>query len=80
MSSQGGGSGRLVLPTIAELVDRLTIDQIKEVLVPEGRESIAEEIQRLEQDIDQVWEESGTRLSARLVRIIIVIAQINVHI
>ena len=78
MSSQDGG--RLVLPTVAELVDRLTIDQIKEVLVPEGRQAISEEIARLEHDIDLVWEESATTLSTRLVRIIVVIAQINVHI
>lgn len=71
---------RLYLPTLADLIDRLTIAQIKEVLLPEKRESYAEEMRRLGHDIDLIIEEKGIKLSARLIRIIIVIAQINLHI
>lgn len=64
----------------AELIDRLTVDQIKEVLIPEHKESFAKEMEMLSHDIDLIIEERGLKLSARLLRIIIVIAQMNLHI
>lgn len=70
---------KFTLP-LAELIDRLTIDQIKEVLLPEHKESFAQEMERLSHDIDLIIEEKGIRLTARLLRIIIAIAQINLHI
>ena len=85
MPSGGAGSRqepvrRSFEPNLAELIDRLTVDQIKEVLLPEGREDYADEIKRLESDIDAIIEEKGLELSARLVRIVIVLAQMNLHI
>lgn len=70
---------KFTLP-LAELIDRLTIDQIKEVLLPEHKESFAQEMEKLMHDIDLIIEEKGIRLTARLLRIIIAIAQINLHI
>lgn len=70
---------KFTLP-LAELIDRLTIDQIKEVLLPEHKESFAQEMEKLSHDIDLIIEEKGIRLTARLLRIIIAIAQINLHI
>ena len=64
----------------AELIDRLTVDQIKEVLIPEQKESFAKEMEMLSHDIDLIIEERWLKLSARLLRIIIVIAQMNLHI
>lgn len=71
---------RLYKPTLADLIDRLTVDQIKEVLLPKSRESYAEEIKRLEHDIDAIIKAKGLEFSASLVRITIVLAQMNLHI
>ena len=65
---------------LAELVDRLAIDQIKEVLLPARRESIAAEIQKLEHDIDLLIGEKQLALSSRILRIVIALAQLNLHI
>ena len=74
------GTGRQFLPSLPELIDRLTIDQIKEVLLPEAREGVAGEIRRLENDIDLIAGKLDLKASARLLRKIIVLAQINLHI
>jgi len=71
---------RQFLPAFAELIDRLSVDQIKEVLLPEIQFEISEEMQKICNDIDLVIEERNLPLSARLIRIIIALAQINVHI
>lgn len=71
---------RQYLPPLAELVDSLTIDQIKEVMIPEHKESFAQEMEKLAHDIDLIIEERGLKLSARLIRIIIAVAQMNLHI
>jgi hypothetical protein len=71
---------RKYLPPLAELIDCLSIDQIKEVMIPQHKESFAQEMERIAHDIDLLIEERGLRLSARLIRIIVVIAQVNLHI
>lgn len=71
---------RQFLLPLAELIDRLTIDQLKEVLIPENKESYAQEMQKLAHDIDLMIEEGELKLSARLIRIIIVLSQMNLHI
>lgn len=71
---------RQYLPPLAELVDSLTIAQIKEVMIPEHKESLAQEMEKIAHDIDLIIEERGLKLSARLIRIIIAIAQMNLHI
>ena len=73
-------SERLYLTPFAELVDRLTVDQIKEVLIPEGKASFAAEMCKLCHDIDLIIEAKQITLSARLLRMIIVLSQMNVHI
>lgn len=70
---------KFLLP-LAELIDRLTIDQIKEVLIPEHKESFISEIDKLTHDIDIIIDEKDLKLSARFIRIVIVIAQMNLHI
>ena len=70
---------RFVLP-LAELIDRLTVDQIKEVLLEDGRASYADEMARLSHDMDLIIDEKSLGLSARLLRIVIALAQLNVHI
>ena len=65
---------------MAELVDRLTVDQIKEVLIPRDKKSFAEEREKISHDLDVIIEEKQLKLSARLIRIIVAIAQMNLHI
>lgn len=71
---------RQYLPPLAELVDSLTINQIKEVMIPQHKESFAREMKKIAHDIDLIIEERSLKLSARLIRIIIAIAQMNLHI
>ncbi len=72
--------GRQYLPSFAELVDRLTVDQIKEVLAPSSGGSVADEIKTLENDMDMIIGEQDVTLNARMLRKVIIIAQINLHI
>ncbi len=71
---------RKFLTPFAELVDRLAVDQIKEVLLKDGKESYAEEMRILMHDIDLVIQEKDIRLNARILRIVIALAQMNLHI
>ena len=43
---------RKFLPTLNELIDRLSIHQLKEVFIPENKENYAKEIQDMMHDID----------------------------
>ncbi len=67
--------------TFAELVDQLTIDQIKEVLLPEEQaKNYASEIERLEHDIDLLINEKEIKLPAEFLRMIILLAQVNLYV
>ncbi len=65
---------------LAELIDRLCVDQIKEVLLVHGKDSHAREIKQLEHDIDLLLKEQQVVCTARLLRIVVVLAQMNLHI
>lgn len=71
---------RQFLTPFAELVDRLTVDQIKEVLLLTDKECFAEEMERISHDIDLIVEQRQIPLSARLLRIVVALAQMNLHI
>lgn len=71
---------RAYTPPLAELIDRMTVNQIKEVLLPEQGGDIASEMDKLSHDIDLIVTEQGLELNARTIRIIIVLAQMNLHI
>ena len=51
-------SSRKYLPTISELIDRLSIIQLKEVFIPEHKEEYAKEIKDIVEDLDELmfWE------------------------
>ena len=66
------------LPNIAELINRLAIDQIKEALTHDQRETVAQEIADIEHDLDLLLKDIP--LTARLLRKVILLAQINLHI
>jgi hypothetical protein len=74
------GTERQFLPPFGELLDRLTVDQIKEVLIPAQAADCANEMARISHDLDLLIAQQGIKLSSRLIRMIIVIAQMNVHI
>lgn len=71
---------RLFLPPLSELIDRLTVTQIKSILMSEHEEDFNNEINILEHDIDLILQEGNFTLNANLLRSIIVIAQMNLHI
>lgn len=71
---------RFYLPTFADLLDQLTIDQIKEVLIPRHKQSYAREMRKISHDVDALSKEKHIKPSARLFRIIIALAQLNLHI
>ena len=65
---------RKYLPTISELIDRLSIIQLKEVFIPEHKEEYAQEIKDIIHDLDELG------LDGKMVKAIIVLAQMNTHI
>ena len=71
---------RHFLPSFAELIDRLTVDQIKEVLLINRSKEMSKEIQAICQDIDVIINQKQVVLSSRFIRIVVILAQMNVHI
>jgi len=68
------------LPHFAELIDRLAIHQLKEVLIPEHKNKYSCEMKAIQNDLDILVEEEDIKISANLIRAIVVLAQINTHI
>tara|TARA_Y100000034_G_C6713029_1_gene315062 strand:+ start:304 stop:684 length:381 start_codon:yes stop_codon:yes gene_type:complete len=62
------------LPTISELIDRLSILQLKEVFIPEHKKEYAEEIKDIMHDLELEG------LDSKLIRAVIVVSQMNLHI
>ncbi len=71
---------RKYLPTLAELVDRLSIAQLKEVFIVEHKEEYAQEISDIVHDIDLILNDEDIKLSGKDVRAIVVLSQMNLHI
>ena len=69
---------RKYLPTISDLIDRLSIIQLKEVFLPEHKEEYTNEIQDIVEDLEELmrWEKP----TGEMIRAIIVLAQMNAHI
>lgn len=68
------------VPGLGDLIDRLTVDQLKEAFHGSMRTSIRAEIADLEHDIDGWADLHQIKLSGKNVRVIIVLAQINYEI
>lgn len=71
---------RQYLPTLSELIDRLSITQLKEVFITDHKEEYAEEISDILHDIDLMIEEGALSFSADTIRAIVVLSQMNLHI
>jgi hypothetical protein len=71
---------RKYLPTLSELVDRLSIVQLKEVFIPEHKDEYAEEIEAIVHDIQMLLDEQDGKVTAETIRAIVVLSQMNLHI
>jgi len=71
---------RKYLPTLAELVDRLSIHQLKEVFIPEHKEKYQREMRDIMDDMNLIIKEQDIQLTAEILKAVVVIAQINEHI
>lgn len=72
-------TNRKYLPTLAELVDRLSISQLKEVFIPEHKEEYAQEIRDILHDIQLILD-SCEKIDAEVIRAVVVLSQMNLHI
>ena len=73
-------SARKYLPTLSELIDRLSIAQLKEVFIVEHKSEYAQEISDIIYDINLLLQEDNVILNAETIRAIVVLAQMNLHI
>jgi hypothetical protein len=71
---------RKYLPTLSELVDRLSIVQLKEVFITEHKEEYAKEIAEITHDIQLLLDEQDSKVTAETIRAIVVLSQMNLHI
>lgn len=72
-------SQRRYLPTLAELVDRLSIAQLKEVFISEHKEEYSQEIRDIVHDIQLILDTSE-KVTGETIRAIVVLSQMNLHI
>ena len=80
MSYTKKSNSRKFLPTLGELIDRLSIHQLKEVFIPENKDNYAQEMHDIVHDIDLILKEKDITLDADIIRAIIVLSQMNAHI
>jgi len=73
-------SERKYLPTLSELVDRLSIAQLKEVFISAHKAEYAQEIADICHDIQLLLDEQEGHITADTVRAIVVLSQMNLHI
>lgn len=71
---------RKYLPTLAELVDRLSISQLKEVFIPQHKDEYSQEIKDITHDIQLLLDENDGKITAETIRAIVVLSQMNLHI
>ena len=69
---------RKYLPTISDLIDRLSIIQLKEVFIPEHKEEYAKEIKDIVHDLSELMKDE--ELTGEMIRAIVVLSQMNLHI
>jgi hypothetical protein len=71
---------RRYLPTFSELIDRLSIVQLKEVFITDHKDEYAKEIADIVHDIQAHIEENKVVIDADVIRAIVVLSQMNLHI
>ncbi len=70
---------RKYLPTLSELIDRLSIVQLKEVFISNHKTEYAQEIKDITHDIQLLLDQSD-KINAEVIRAIVVLSQMNLHI
>ena len=73
-------SERKYVPSFSELIDRLSILQLKETFIPENRKVYAKEIVDIVSDLSSIQDEETYIMSGEDIHAIIVLAQSNLHI
>jgi hypothetical protein len=71
---------RKYLPTLSELIDRLSIVQLKEVFIPEHKNEYSKEIADIIHDIQAHIDENNAVIDAEVIRAVVVLSQMNLHI
>ena len=71
---------RKYLPTLSELIDRLSIVQLKEVFISEHKAEYAKEISDILHDIQKHIDENNADITAEVIRAVVVLSQMNLHI
>jgi hypothetical protein len=71
---------RKYLPTLSELIDRLSIAQLKEVFISKHKQEYSKEIQDIINDIQLILDIKSEKIDANTIRAIIVLSQMNLHI
>lgn len=71
---------RKYLPTFSELLDRLSIVQLKEVFIPENKANYGREIEDIVSDLNHLLETEKPVITGEFLRALIVLAQMNLHI
>lgn len=72
---------RRYLQTFSELIDRLSIVQLKEVFITDYKKEYSEEIADIVHDIQLIIDQHpDAKVDAETIRAIIVLAQMNLHI
>jgi hypothetical protein len=71
---------RKYLPTLSELIDRLSIVQLKEVFIAEHKAEYGQEIKDIVNDIQILLDENKGVVTAETIRAIVVLSQMNLHI
>ena len=71
---------RKYVHTLGDLIDRLSIVQLKEVFIPEFKKEYSKEIEDIIHDIQLVLNEHNGPINAETIRAIVVVAQMNLHI
>jgi hypothetical protein len=73
-------SERKYLHSLGDLIDRLSIVQLKEVFIPEHKETYSQEIADIVHDIQMILDENKGVVTAETIRAIVVVSQMNLHI
>lgn len=73
-------SERKYLHTLGDLIDRLSIVQLKEVFITEHKAEYSQEIADIVHDIQVILDDTDAKITAETIRAIVVVSQMNLHI
>ncbi len=73
-------ANRQFLPSMSELIDRLSVTQIKINTLDSDPVDFIKEVDKIKNDIDLIISEKNLKFSSELVVSIVLISQLNLHI